>query len=53
MTVSPGFDNRIGLLASRQASAFSREQALAAGATDPMIARRLRQVDPDASVSTC
>jgi hypothetical protein len=42
MTVSPGFDNRIGLLASRQASAFSREQALAAGATDPMIARRLR-----------
>jgi predicted transcriptional regulator of viral defense system len=42
MTVSPGFDNRIGLLASRQASAFSREQVLAAGATDPMIARRLR-----------
>jgi Protein of unknown function (DUF559) len=42
MTVSPGFDNRIGLLASRQASAFSREQALAAGATDPMICRRLR-----------
>lgn len=42
MTVSPGFDNRIGLLASRQASAFSRQQALAAGATDPMIARRLR-----------
>lgn len=42
MTVSPGFDNRIGLLASRQASAFAREQVLAAGASDPMIARRLR-----------
>jgi hypothetical protein len=42
MTVSPGFDNRISLLASRQASAFSRHQVLAAGATDPMIARRLR-----------
>jgi hypothetical protein len=42
MTVSPGFDNRISLLASRQASAFSREQVLAAGATDPMVARRLR-----------
>jgi hypothetical protein len=42
MTVSPGFDNRIGLLASRQASAFSREQVLTAGASDPMIARRLR-----------
>jgi hypothetical protein len=42
MTVSPGFDNRINLLASRQASAFSREQALAAGATDPMIGRRVR-----------
>jgi Transcriptional regulator, AbiEi antitoxin/Protein of unknown function (DUF559) len=42
MTVSPGFDNRISLLASRQGSAFSRHQALAAGATDPMIARRIR-----------
>jgi Protein of unknown function (DUF559)/Transcriptional regulator, AbiEi antitoxin len=42
MTVSPGFDNRIGTMAARQASAFSRKQALAAGATDPMIARRLR-----------
>ena len=42
MTVSPGFDNRINLLASRHASAFSREQALAAGATDPMIGRRVR-----------
>ena len=30
------------MLAARQASAFSRQQALALGATDPMIARRLR-----------
>jgi hypothetical protein len=30
MTVCPGFDNRISLLASRQASAFSRHQVLAA-----------------------
>jgi hypothetical protein len=41
MTVSPGFDNRISLLATRQASAFARRQVLAAGATDPMIARRV------------
>jgi hypothetical protein len=41
MTISPGFDRRISLLASRQGSAFSRQQALAVGATDPMIARRL------------
>ena len=41
MTLSPGFDRCTALLASRQSSAFSRQQALAAGATDPMIARRL------------
>src|ERR687892_2284577 len=42
MTISSSLDSRISLLASRQASAFSRQQALAVGATDPMIARRLR-----------
>jgi Protein of unknown function (DUF559)/Transcriptional regulator, AbiEi antitoxin len=42
MTSAPGFDNRVAVLAARQCGALARRQAIALGATDPMIARRLR-----------
>jgi very-short-patch-repair endonuclease len=42
MTLSSGFDARVALLAVSQASALSRGQALGLGATDPLIARRVR-----------